>query len=303
MTTHSNRLNIASYVRSVEAKNRSRDTLISYETTLDQLAVYLDGRDLLKATKPELEDWMRHLLREFAATTAGTRFRGARAFFNWAVREDLITSSPMAEMTEPEADDEPVTVLPDETIVALLKLCQARGRRDFEGMRDEALIRIFCEPGSPRVGEMARMALDGVELGRQPHVRFKGKGAKWRTIPLGLKATTALERYMRLRAEHQGAQLPYLWLGTKLKDKPLTASGIQQMIERRCVKAGVPHIHPHQLRHTSAHQWKVAGGSEEDAEYLFGWTPGSGMVRRYARSAGVERAQKAARKASIGDRL
>ncbi|MEU1395919.1 tyrosine-type recombinase/integrase [Micromonospora zamorensis] len=91
-----------------------------------------------------------------------------------------------------------------------------------------------------------------------------------------------------------------LWF--RARGKPLTASGLYQMLERRAKQAGIGHIHPHQLRHTSAHNWRVAGGSESDAMVLFGWVSPE-MPRRYGRSAEVERAQMAARRISPADRL
>lgn len=64
---------------------------------------------------------------------------------------------------------------------------------------------------------------------------------------------------------------------------------------------GVEGLHPHSLRHTAAHRWKDAGGSEEDAEELFGWTPGSGMVKRYGKTARSARAERAARRMTLAD--
>ncbi|GAA1395071.1 tyrosine-type recombinase/integrase [Catellatospora coxensis] len=302
MNDDPNEITFASYERALVAKHLSERTIQSYTESLGQLAEFVDDRDLLELDTADIEDWMGYLLEHRAATTAGVRFRSVRAFYRWAVKKELIAKSPMEGMEEPKPDDEPVPVLGDDHLRALLKACQARGKKDLEGVRDEAIIRIFCEPGSPRVSELAGILLDSVDLGRTPRIGVMGKGRKVRTIPLGVKAAEALGAYVRLRRGAKGAERPELWLGAK-RGTPMTSSGVQQMLERRSQQAGVPHTRAHQLRHTSAHNWKLAGGSEEDSEYLFGWTPGSGMARRYARSAGIDRAQQAARKASIGDRL
>lgn len=297
-----NEITFASYERTLVAKRLSERTIQSYLESLAQLAEWVDGRDVLDLDTVDIEDWMGYLLEHRAATTAGVRYRSVRAFYRWAVKKAMISVSPMDGMEEPKPDDEPVPVLDDDHLRALLKACQAGGKKDLEGVRDEAIIRIFCEPGSPRVSELAGIHMAGVDLGRSARIQVMGKGRKIRTIPLGVKAAEALAAYVRLRRGAKGAERPELWLGAK-RGTPLTASGVQQMLERRSVQAGVPHTRAHQLRHTSAHNWKKAGGSEEDSEYLFGWTPGSGMARRYARSAGIDRAQEAARRASIGDRL
>lgn len=296
-----NALNLAAFARSRRSKNRSERTIQNYEESLLQLVDWLDGGDLMEAEKADIEDWMTHLLTEHAATTAGVRFRGCRAFYNWAVGEEIIDQSPMAKMSEPKPDDVPPAIVPDEDLKALLKVCQGP-IADFITNRDTAIIRLFCEPGSPRIAEMAAIRLDGLDL-RRGVVRVMGKGRKVRDVPFGNRTGTALERYIRARAKRPAAALPELWLGALRKGLPMTVSGIAQMLERRCIQARIPHIHPHQLRHTSAHIWKTQGGSEEDAEALFGWTPGSGMARKYGRSATTERAQKAARRMSPADRL
>ncbi len=295
-TTTPTELDLAAYERALQARRRSKLTIQSYLEALGQLAAHAGTSDVAALTTAEIESYLVAVIGAHSSATAANRYRSLRAFYNWCVGEEIIDKSPMARMHEPTVTDEAPEVLTDDQLKALLAACAGK---DFAARRDTAIIRLFCEPGSPRLAEMADLTLDDLDM-RGSMVRLHGKGDKVRHIPFGAKTGQALDRYLRVRRQHPLDHLPQLWLGGR--GVALTPSGITQLLRRRARQADIGHIHPHQLRHTSAHVWADMGGSTGDAMALFGWSSPD-MAYRYGRSASTARAQRAARRISPADRL
>lgn len=292
-----NELHLTEYTQHLESANRSKNTITSYTYTLDRWSEWLDHGDYMDATKSELRDFFAHGLTEVRESSVAVDYRNLRAFYNWAVREELIATSPMTGVKPPKVNDIPPDLATDEELAALLKTCDSKS---FLDLRDELIIRIWCEPGAPRRAEVTDILLDNVDI-RNRKILYKGKGGKWRTLFYGHKTATAMTRYLRARAKHKLAHLPHLYLGER--GKQLTMWGLKPMLERRCRAAGIRVLRPHQIRHTTYHAYRMAGGSADDAEVLFGWSPNSRMDQVYGRSMKLARAEQSARKVSIADRF
>ena len=137
------------------------------------------------------------------------------------------------------------------------------------------MIMLLLDTGARRA-ELVDLKLAHVDLDLDV-LLVLGKGRRERALPFGHKAGAALDRYLRARARHKDAALSWLWLGLQGR---LTRWGLVQMLRRRGEQAGLPGLHPHQLRHTFAHQWLAEGGGETDLMRLAGWKSRA-MLQRY----------------------
>ncbi|MBM0203224.1 tyrosine-type recombinase/integrase [Micromonospora sp. STR1s_5] len=293
-----------SWELALRADAYATNTVISYRRALRSLAAWLDehhpGAAPDQVTREHVRGWLVHIREATSSGTARSWFPGVRKFFRWAVEENECDTDPTDGIRTPPPNQTHTPVLSLDDIRKLLATCSGRG---FADRRDAAIIYLFAD-GGLRLAEAAGLGVDDVDLAaRMVFVSGKGSnrsGPRRRAVPIGIKATRALDRYMRDRRRHPYAELSELWLGERNRG-PLSISGVDRALERRAASAGLK-MHAHMFRHTWASQFRKAGGSEGDLMVLGGWSNRT-MLDRYGRAAAEERAQEAYRSRALGDRL
>jgi site-specific recombinase XerD len=296
---------LTSFSIELEAQGKSARTIALYSQSVDLFTRWLADHDrpatVDQITHTALRAWLAELSRQREPGTVRLRLKGLQRFSRWAVEEGELSADPTARLEIPRTPARPVPVLSDDQVRALLKACTtppapsgtaARAQQ----LRDEAMLRMLADTGV-RVSELTGMTTRAVDL-RDRTVAVVGKGGKVRVVVFGAKTARALDRWLRARRVHPHADDAALWLG---KRGGLTPDGVRAVCDQVGAAAGV-RFHPHQLRHTAAHDWLASDGGERDLMSRMGWSS-TAMLGVYGRSAADERAREAARRMARGDRF
>lgn len=216
---------------------------------------------------PVLRSWLARLRTTGAARTSlARRAAAARAFTAWACRAGVLADDPGALLATPRAHRPLPAVLSQPDARALV---EGVSGDDAVSLRDRALLEVLYATGV-RVGELVGADVDDVDLGRNV-LRVLGKGAKERTVPLGLPAADALAAWTArgrpaLACDGSG---PALFLG-------LRGRRLDQRTARRVVHAAVAALPgrsamgPHGLRHTAATHLLEGGADLRSVQELLG---------------------------------
>lgn len=288
---------LASWEVGLRAERKSPQTVKSYVTGVTQYLAYCAEHD-----RPAVLDrrtlalFVDHLLAKGAQpATAVARQLGVRRFSAWLVEEGELDADPLLGVKSPKIDAKVIEPLIVDQIKALVKACAGKDLRD---RRDEAIVRFMVETGA-RAGEVAALALGDVSVKDGTAIVRRGKGGKGRTVPFGPQTALALDRYLRLRRGHSLAEhSEALWLGDR--GKPFNYDGLHKSLGHRATLAGIEGFHPHRLRHTAAHRWLAAGGSEGGLMAVAGWTRPD-MLLRYTKAQASARAADEAKTLNLGD--
>jgi site-specific recombinase XerD len=284
-----------SYLLHLRAERKSAQTIKTYGDGVRAYLRWAGDNPAGLLTRPSVEEFTASLLDGGAEpATARSRQLAVRRFSAWLAVEGEIERDELSSLAPPKLDAKAIHPLTDEQLRALIGACKGPELRD---KRDEAIVRFMAETGA-RAGEVLALQLADVDLVAGAALIRRGKGGKARRVPFGPRTGAAIDRYLRARRKHRLAATAALWLGDRGKE--FAYHGLRDSLLHRAQRAGIADFHPHLLRHTAAHRWLAAGGSEGGLMAVAGWTRAD-MLLRYTRARAEQRAADEARRLSLGD--
>lgn len=263
---------LAQFVRYLRLeRGASAHTVRAYTGDVTSL---LDHATRLRVSRLEeidiavLRSWLARLASSGRArTTLARRAASARSFTAFATRRGLIAVDPGVRLGSPKIPRSLPAVLRASEAVALLESVEIDDSPGF--LRDQAVLELLYATGI-RVGELVGLDVDDIDRGRRV-VRVLGKGAKERTVPLGLPAARAVDTWCSrgrplLAVAGSG---PALFLGAR--GRRLDQRAVRSLVHRRLGQVpDAPDLGPHGLRHSAATHLLEGGADLRSVQELLG---------------------------------
>ncbi len=244
-------------------------TVTAYARDLQDFWGFLEGRGRTDWVAVDLADLQAYFAaQEARGLSARSRARGLsalRQFFRFLQREGEVETNPVELLDSPRLPQRLPRVLGEQDVAALLA---APDPGTPGGLRDLALLEVLYATGL-RVSELVGLTFKQLDL-RRGVVRPLGKGSKERVVPMVPGAVEKLQIYLDQARPRllQGRESPYVFINRR--GGRLSRQGFWKLLKQYALKAGVPTLSPHTLRHSFATHLLSRGANLRVLQMLLG---------------------------------
>jgi len=239
----------------LQACGHSQSTVNAYTRTVRKLVAGLNGRSLTTLRPSEIRAFLAHRLEQGAcrSTVNGALFN-LRSFYRFLRLGGLVCNDPTREVRTGKAPRRLPVILSVAQVGQLIRATETNRNRTRD-IRDAAIVELFYATGCRR-NELTNLRVEDVDFNRQTITVRRGKGGKDRVVFFGDPAATALKQHLgnRQRGRIFDVSSQILW----------------RVIRRASLRANLPSVHPHTLRHTFATHLLESGADLRAIQELLG---------------------------------
>ena len=256
-------------------KNRSENTLRSYQTDLELLLEFLTNKgvsDWNESTSDLIKEWIIDLKRkQISNTTITRRISSVKVFFGFLIKRNLIETNPTLKLISPKLNKVLPNVLGQKQAEQLLTQA-ANVEIEEEAVevriRDYAILEVLYSTGI-RVSELVGLNLEDINFSNLT-LKVLGKGRKERVVPFGIPARDAIDKYLdESRNKFNSKNINALFLGQR--GNRLNVRQVRRILNKAMsqIENG-KEISPHDLRHSAATHMLEAGADLRIVQELLG---------------------------------
>jgi integrase/recombinase XerD len=244
-------------------RSLSDNSVQAYVRDVAKLKQFIDISNLevspQKVSTQLIQSFLRHIGElGLSAYTQSRMLTGIKAFYDFLVYEEIISSNPAHLIDSPKTGRKLPEVL---SLIEIEQLFNAIDHSSPEGQRNRAILEVLYSSGL-RVSELINLKLSNIyfDVG---FLRVVGKGNKERLVPIGKSAIKYMKIYIndiRPRAAVQPGFENFAFLNRR--GKGLTREMIFTITKNLASKAGIKKkISPHTFRHSFATHL-IEGGAD-----------------------------------------
>jgi integrase/recombinase XerC len=253
-------------------KRYSAFTIRSYNDDLFQFYSFLKNQfgelQLEEITPTFVRSWLASLKEgEATARTINRKISTLKSFFKYQLKQGLIESTPMANITAPKISRRLPVFIKENDLEKLTEALE-KGSEDWDSLNTKMLITIFYSTGM-RLSELVNMKESQVDFSKK-QLKVLGKGNKERLIPAGENLLNNIQQYINEKKkvfEKTDNVLLVTTAGKKMYNK--YAYNLVNKILSSEMKS-LDKKSPHVLRHTFATHLMNNGANLDAVKELLG---------------------------------
>jgi integrase/recombinase XerD len=253
-------------------KGLSANTISAYRRDLQKFDEFARKRKLTleSVSRDDLVDFLAGLYRQkLESRTVARQLVTLRNFFRFAQIQDLIPEDPSINLESPKIRRHLPGYLRLEEVEKLLEQPDSQTPM---GLRDRAMLEVLYSTGL-RVSELIGLGVSDLDS-KVGCVRCIGKGDKERIVPVGKKALTMVDKYLRegrpqLLRNARASAGPALFVNRR--GVALSRVGVWKILSAYGRRAGLRvALTPHMLRHSFATHLLERGADLRSVQLMLG---------------------------------
>ena len=154
---------IQDFIEYLNSRQVSKNTLLSYERDINQLASYLKGLDkkMFEATEEDLQGYIVYMTTIGKSSATISRcVASMKAFYRYLLKNKLVEENIAEKLLAPKVEKKELSIL---SVGEVEKLLEQPSNADLKGQRDKAMLEVLYATGI-RVTELISLKISDVNV-------------------------------------------------------------------------------------------------------------------------------------------